>query len=83
MTKIFSNFSAKTRQSGIFGRKFKDFYFCTNIWNKANLRPLISNITMVFQSFCPKRENKAILVPNLKILIFALNFRIRYLRVLI
>ena len=32
---------------------------------------------MVFQNYCPEHPNKAFLVANLKILIFAQNFAIR------
>ena len=57
-------------KSGIFGPKFKDFYFCTKLCNKTNSRALISNITMVFLNCCPKQPIKAFLVSNLRIFIF-------------
>ena len=51
--------------------------FCTKLCNKANLRVLISNMTMIFQNCDPKHPNKALLVSSLRILIFARNFTIR------
>ena len=57
-----------------FWSQFKDFYFSTKYCNKANSRVLISNMTIGFQNCCPKHPNKAFLVPNIKILIFGLNF---------
>ena len=80
MTTVFSNFSPKIRKTSIFGPQFKDFCFCTNIWNETNLRALISNMTMVFQNCCPKHPNKAFLVPNLRILVFVWNFAFRKIR---
>ena len=72
MTIVFSNSSPKIRRWSIFGPKFKDFNFCTNTCNKAKLRALISNMTMVFQNCCPKHLDKVLLLPNLRIFIFAL-----------
>ena len=69
--------SPKILKSSIFGPKFKDFYFYTKLCNKTNSRTLISNVKMVFQNCCPKDPNKALLVPNLRILIFAGNLPIR------
>ena len=80
MTIIFSNFSAKALKLGIFGSKFKDFSFYTKLCDKASLRALITKRTIVFQNCSPKHPNKAFLVPNLKILIFARNFAIRQIR---
>ena len=74
MAQEFSNSSLKTRKSANFGPKVKDFYFHTKLCNKANLRALIANVTMVFQNCCPKHPNKSFLVLNLRIFIFALNF---------
>ena len=48
MTIKLSNSSLKLRKSGIFGPKFKDFYFFTKLWNKANSRAPTANMTMVF-----------------------------------
>ena len=45
--------------------------------NKGNSRVLISNMTMVFQNCGLKHPNKAFLIPNLRIIIFARNFAIR------
>ena len=53
------------------------FIFCPKVCNKANFRPLISSMTMVFQNCCPKHPNKTFLVPNLKILIFVQNVAIK------
>ena len=61
----------------MFGPKFKDCYFCTKLFNNANSRALIANMTMTFQNCHPKHSNKAFLVPNLRILTFAQNFGIR------
>ena len=48
MTILFSNSSPKIPKSGIFGSKFKDFYFCTKLCYKTNSRTLISDMT-IFQ----------------------------------
>ena len=50
VTILISSSSTKIRKSGIFGPKFKNFYFITNICNKANSRVLFSNLTMVFDT---------------------------------
>ena len=77
---VFSNSRANIRKWGIFGHKFEDFSFCTKICNKANSRAFIFNMTMVFQNCCPKHPNQAVLVPNLIIFIFALNFVFQKIR---
>ena len=74
MTIVFSNFSHKTPKLGIFGPKFKDVSFCTKLCYKTDLRALIIKRTKVFQNCSPGHPNKAFLVPNLRILIFARNF---------
>ena len=53
------------------------FIFCAKLCNKANSRPLISNMKMVSQNCYPEHPNKAFLVPNLRILILLRNFTIR------
>ena len=80
MTMVFSNFSPKISKSGVFGPKFKDFYFRTKLCSKENSRPLISNMTKDIQNCCPKHSIKAFLVSNLKNFIFASNFAIRKIR---
>ena len=55
---------------GIFFPKFQVLWFSI----LQNLRVLISNMTIVFSSCYPKHPNKAILVPDLKILNFAWDF---------
>ena len=70
MTIIFSNSGPKLRKSGSFRPKFKEFYFCTKLCNKANSRALIWNTKMAFQNCYSKHPNKAFLVTNLRILIF-------------
>ena len=77
---LFSNSSPKKPKQRIFGLKFKDYCFCTKLCNKINSRALILNTTLFFQNCCPKRLNKAFLVLNLRILIFAQNFAIRQIR---
>ena len=77
---LFSNSSPKKPKQRIFGLKFKDFCFRTKLCNKINSRALILNTTLVFQNCCPKHLNKAFLVLNLRILIFAQNFAIRQIR---
>ena len=51
MTILFSNSSPKTHKSGIFGPKFRHFCFFVK---QANLRVLISNLTIVFLKFLLK-----------------------------
>ena len=80
MITLFSNFSPKTLKLGIFGSKFKDFCFYTKLSYKTNSRALITKRTIVFRNCSPKHPNKAFLVPNLRILIFAQNFAIRQIR---
>ena len=58
-------------KSGIFDAKFKDFDFYMKLCNKRNSRALTSNMSIVFQNGCPKHPNKAFLVQELKIYIFA------------
>ena len=41
---------SKIPKLGILGPKFKDFYFCTKLSNKANSRALISIMTIVFSN---------------------------------
>ena len=53
---------------------FKDFYFCTKLCILINSRELISNISIAFQTYCPKCPNKAFLVPNLLFFIVLNNF---------
>ena len=77
MTILFLNSSLKISKSGIFGPEFKDFNLCTKLCNKTNSRRLISSMRMVFQNYYPEHPNKAFLVANLRILIFAQNFAIR------
>ena len=58
-----------------FWSQISEFLFFAQ--NKGNSRVLISNMTMVFQNCGLKHPNKAFLIPNLRILIFARNFAIR------
>ena len=62
---LLSNSSQKIINSGIFGTKFKDFYFCTKLWNKTNSGGIISNMTTNSQiaaqntqikHFCSQRQ---------------------------
>ena len=64
MTIYVSTSSPKIPKSGIFGTKFKDFYFCTKLWNKTNYRTLISNMRIIFSNSIPKiqKSDKEILV---------------------
>ena len=78
---LFSNSSPKISKSGIFGPKFKNFYFCTKVCYKTNSRTLISNMTIIsFQILAQKYPNNAFLVPRLGIFIFSLNLAIRQIR---
>ena len=43
---------------------FMDFYFCTKLCILINSSKLISNLSIAFQTYCPKCLNKAFLVPN-------------------
>ena len=78
ITISFSKSCTKILKSGIFGLKFKDFYFCTKLCNKNNTRTLISNMTIFFFKFQPKVDifgqkypNKAFLEPNLGSFVFS------------
>ena len=66
MTILFSNSSSKIPKQEIFGPKFKDFYFCTKLCNKKNLRALISNIALVFTNSRPKILKSGIFGPKFK-----------------
>ena len=79
MTIVFSNSSPKVPKWGIFSPKCKEFYFCAKLCNKANLRALFLNVTLVFQNCCPKHSNRAFLVLDLRIFISASNFVFRKL----
>ena len=54
MTILFSNYSPKIPKPDFFGHKFRNFCFSVKFCKQANLRVLISNITMVFLKFLPK-----------------------------
>ena len=71
---FFSNCSTKIPKQGIFGPKFKDFYFCTKPWNKTNSRMLIWNMTIIFSTFSPKIHKFGIFGPKLKDFYFSPNF---------
>ena len=60
MTTVFSNSNPRIHKSGIFGPKFKDFYFCTKLCNKINSNALISNVTIIFSSTSPKMQKSDI-----------------------
>ena len=77
MTMMLQNSSPKINESRIFGPKLKDFYFCTKLYYKTNSRTVISNMTQVAAK---KYSNKAFLVPNWRIFIFALNFTTRQIQ---
>ena len=51
--------------------------FCTKLCNKANLRVLISNMTIAFQNCYPKRLNKAFLITSLGLFVFSINFGVK------
>ena len=78
MAILFSNSSLKIPKLGIFGPKFKDFYFYTEFCNKDNSRTLISSMSILFSNFSPKilkfdvfgqrHQNKAFSALNLEIL---------------
>ena len=65
MTIIFSNSCPKIHRLGIFGPKFKDFYF-EPLYNQINLRALISNMTMAFFNSSPKIPKWSIFCPKCK-----------------
>ena len=58
MTIFFSNSSPKIPKEGIFGLKFKHFYFFMKFCNFA--RVLISNVTIVFLKFQSNKTNSRI-----------------------
>ena len=66
MTILFSNSSRKTHKSGIFGPRFKDFYFCTKLCNKTNSKMLISNMTIIFSNSSSKIRKSDIFGPKFK-----------------
>ena len=82
MTIILSNSSPKIRKSGVFGPKYKDFYFfaqnlakfegadfkydCFQIWFQI----------WFFKIAAPNIQIRHFLVPNLRILVFARNFEL-------
>ena len=43
--------AGKIPKSVVFGRKFKDFYFCTKLYNKTNSKGLSSYMKKVFSKF--------------------------------
>ena len=47
---ICSNSSLKIPKKSIFGFKFKEFYFCKQLWILSNLVALISNVTVFFEN---------------------------------
>ena len=59
---VFSNSSPKIPNSGVFGPKLTEFYFCTKLQNQANLRVLMSNMTKIPSQ---KNPNKVFSVINL------------------
>ena len=65
-------------KSGIFGPKFKDFYFCTKLWNTTNSR--ISNMTIAFSNYSPKIPKVGILIPKFKDFYFAPTFATKQTR---
>ena len=73
----FQIFKPQNMQIQHFWSQIKGFFFCTKLFNKANWRALILNMTMIFLNYCPKYPNKAFLVSYLIILIFAWNIAIR------
>ena len=77
MTIIFSNSSPKIRKSGIFGPKFKNFYFLHKTLQQSKFEGADFKYDNRFSNCCPKHSKKAFLVSDLKILIFAWNFAIR------
>ena len=74
MTILFSNSSLKVPKLCTFGPKFEDFYFHIKLYNKADSRALISNMTIVFQNCYPEQPSKVFLVIDLRIFIFLRNF---------
>ena len=66
MTILFSNSSPKIPKSGMFGPRFKHFYFCTKLCSKANSRVLISNMTILFSNSSPKIPESRIFGPKFK-----------------
>ena len=68
---LFSNSSLKIPKQGNFRPKFKELYFCPKLCNNKNSRVLIPIMIIVFRNCWPKHPNKAFLVLDLSILIFA------------
>ena len=66
LTILFSNSSPKIPKSGMFGPRFKHFYFCTKLCSKTNSRVLISNMTILFSNSSPKIPESRIFGPKFK-----------------
>ena len=80
MTKTISNSCPKIPKSGIFGTKFKDFYFFTKLCNKTNSRTQNSNMTILFWNSTTKICKSSIFDPKFKDFYFAPNFAIRQIQ---
>ena len=80
MTTVLSNSSPKILKYGIFGPKFKDFYFCTKLCNNTNSRMLIWNTAIIFSNSSPKINKLDIFGTKFKDFYFVSNFSIRQIR---
>ena len=66
MTKLFSNSSSKIPKWGNFGPKFKDFYFCSKLYNKINSKALSSILIIVFWISSPNISKSSLFGPKFK-----------------
>ena len=85
---IFSISRQNIPKSGIFGPKFRNFYFFIKFSKYTNLRVLISNMTIAFlrkwipenipiRNFWSKILKQGFVVPNLAIFVSSENFEVR------
>ena len=74
MTIVFSNFGPKIPESHIFGPKFRRFNFLPNLQLGKFEGVDLKYGNSFFQIAAHKYPNKAFLVRNLRIFIFAPNF---------
>ena len=64
MTISFSNSSPEIPNLSILSLKFRNFYFCTKLSNKTNLRMQISNMTIIFSNSSPKIYRLSVFGPK-------------------
>ena len=77
MTILFRNSTLKILKQGIFDPRFKGFYFLHQTLHEHKFEEAdFKKRQEYFQILAPKFANQALLVPNLRIFVFAPNFPI-------